>query len=143
MYYPQYGQDEKLERLGVPFPILPGTDQFGRIERRALITRNISIYTNKFFRVSTDKERAFIDAHVWQTVIPKNLDVYQLSINIGKERVRQGDSHNTDNQPYKCIPVGVPDVNNRMARHVELIRLECVLHGVLSCKESNVARLLW
>jgi hypothetical protein len=47
MYYSQYDQDEELEKLGVPFRILPGTDEFSRIERGALITRNISIYTNK------------------------------------------------------------------------------------------------
>ena len=42
------------------------------------------------------------------------------------EMVRQESSHNTDNQPYECTPVGIPDVNNSMARHVELVRLECV-----------------
>ena len=41
--YPQYDPDEEPEKLGVPFPISPGTDEFGRIERRVLNTRNISI----------------------------------------------------------------------------------------------------
>ena len=40
---------------------------------------------------------------------------------MGKERVRQGDSQNTDDQPYEGTTVGVLDVNNRMTRHVELI----------------------
>ena len=43
MCYPQYNPDEELEKLGVPLPISPRTDEFGRIERRALITRNIPI----------------------------------------------------------------------------------------------------
>ena len=43
MCYPQYDPDEELEKLGVPLPISPGTDQFGRIEKRVLITRNIPI----------------------------------------------------------------------------------------------------
>ena len=47
LYYSQYEQNEELERLGVPFPILPRTDEFGYIERSASITRNISIYTDK------------------------------------------------------------------------------------------------
>ena len=71
----------------------------------------------------------FIKAHVWQTVIPKSLSVYRLSRNIGIERVRWESSHDTDNQPYECTPVGVPDVNNSMARHVELARLGSVPSG--------------
>ena len=74
MHDSQYDQDEELKKLGVPFRILPGTDEFSPIERRELITRNISIYTTKF-PVSSGKDTAFI-AHVWQTVIPKSLDVY-------------------------------------------------------------------
>ena len=41
--YPQYNPDEELEKLGVPLPISPGTDQFGQMERRVLVTRNIPI----------------------------------------------------------------------------------------------------
>ena len=87
MYHSQYDQDEELERLGVPFRILPGTDEFSRIKRRELITRNISIYTK--FPVSLGKVIAFI-AYVWQTVIPKSLDDYPLSkLSVRKGRGRE------------------------------------------------------
>ena len=65
----------------------PRTDEFGRIERRTLTTRSISIYTKKKdFRVSARKETTFIEVHVWQTVIPKSLQVYRLGKNMGKEK---------------------------------------------------------
>ena len=38
MYYPQYDHDEEFESHGVPFCISPGTDKFGHIEWRGLIT---------------------------------------------------------------------------------------------------------
>ena len=47
LYYAQYDQDEDLERLGVPFRILPGTDEQSYQAERVLVTRNIPIYTNK------------------------------------------------------------------------------------------------
>ena len=49
LYYIQYDQDEGLEILGVPFRILPGTDEQSYHAEGALITKNIPIYTNKFF----------------------------------------------------------------------------------------------
>src|ERR1700677_2521914 len=55
MYYSQYDQDEEFERLGVPFRILPGTDEFSRIERRALNTKNISIYTIKVSELAQER----------------------------------------------------------------------------------------
>ena len=57
MYYPQYEQDEELERLGVPIPILPRTDEFGCIKRSASITRNISIYTDRVSELAQERRR--------------------------------------------------------------------------------------
>ena len=75
---PQYDHDKELEKLSFPFRISPRTNEFGRIKRRTLTTRNISTYAKKDFRVSGRKETRFIETHVWQTVIPKSLQVYQL-----------------------------------------------------------------
>ena len=61
----------------------------------------------------------FIEAHVWQTVIPKSLQVYQLGkIWVRKSRTR-GHSQDTDNQPYECTTEGVLDVNKGMTGHFE------------------------
>jgi hypothetical protein len=92
----------------------------GRIERRELITRNISIYEQDSGELAQERRRCPSKLTSGKTLSQRTWKVINL-VNTDKERVRQGDLQNTGNQPYECTAVGVLDVNERMTRHVKLI----------------------
>ena len=48
----------------------------------------------------------FIEAHVWQTVIPKSLQVYQLGKKMGKER--------SDREAHKLLIISPMNVQPKV-----------------------------
>jgi hypothetical protein len=88
-YYAQYDQDEDLERLGFLSRILPGTDGFGRSERRGLITRNTSSYTSKVSGELAQERRGL------SSKLTSGKLLYQRTYQLCKIWVRKGSDRET------------------------------------------------
>ena len=140
MYYPQYDENVKFERLGVSFCILPGTDELSRSKMIVLVTRNISIYTNKVSGESAQGRGRHSGLTSGKPLSQRAWTFTKLA-KYGKGKIGQQGSRNTESQPYECTTPGVLEVNKGMTMHVEInqAQTQWILRGVLS-NEAQLPR---